>query len=399
MQNLPVQFNQGGQLPQISSELAGQLKAFHDKSFADLGGQTLRRIKVGAAGFQLIDGGSTTDVPFHQLVGVLVGLAECNHAVWYAREYKPGMEPEQPDLVWKMPTMDTFPPALPEQFHKKINRNGREAWAFSICRRAAFALLRTDTNGQMYLELEKPYIMDLTSMSLWGKGLPAQNQYKLSGLQDVCRKYSGNGITVTPMMFYVQILPDQSAPRGVVNFRPQVDQQGNLVFMSGAEIQAVYDCAMDANTRSMLEIRERLDYEGAASGVASVPTAAPSFPTQQFATPTPQPAPAAPSGPVGYVPNAGTTAVPPEQKNTVTITSQATGQTATAPVNDLLAQAQAIVGQGAPKPAAPATNDGMLSAANAILNGTGAAPVAAPAEAPKAGIANSVTNMLSNLME
>lgn len=393
MQNLPVQFNQGGQLPQISAELAGQLKAFHDQAFADLGGQTLRRIKVGAAGFQLIDGGSTTDVPFHQLVGVLVGLAECNHAVWYAREYKPGMEPEQPDLVWKMPTMDTFPNALPQQFRKKINRNGREAWAFSICRRAAFALLRTDSNGQMYLELEKPYVMDLTSMSLWGKGVPAQNQYKLSGLQDVCRKYSGNGITVTPMMFYTQILPDSTAPRGVVNFRPQVDAQGNLVFLTGAEIQAIYACATDESTRSMLEIRERLDYDGGNTATQTAPVIPQSAPIA-----TSQPAPVQ-AGPVGYVPNVGTSAVSPEQKNTVTITSQSTGQSVTTPVNDLLAQAQAIVGQGAPK-AEPQTNDGMLSAANAILNGTGAAPVAAPAaEAPKPGIANSVTNMLSNLME
>lgn len=381
MQNLPVQFNQGGQLPQLSEELASQLKAFHEQSFADLGAQSLRRIKVGAAGFQLIDGGSTTDVPFHELFGVLVGVAECNHAVWYAREYKPGMEPEQPDLVWKMPTMDTFPPALPEQFHKKINRGGREAWAFSICRRAAFALLRPAANGQIFLELEKPYIMDLTSMSLWGKGIPAQGQYKLSGLQDVCRRYSGNGINVTPMMFYVQILPDQTAPRGVVNFKPRSDANGNIIFMSAAEIQAVYDCATNSDTRAMLEIRERLDYSPNGAPVQEAPVQA--VPVQQ-----PAPVQAAPVQAAAPVQN--------------TVTSQSTGQAATMPMNDLLAQAQAIVNQGAPvQPAPTATND-MLAQANAVLNGTGAAPVtpaAAPAAAPQQGsIASSVTGMLSNLM-
>lgn len=375
MQNLPVTLNgQGGIVPQLPSQLADALRKYHEDAFADLGGRSLRRIKIGLGVYSLIDGSSTTEVPRDKLFGVIIGVAPCNHAVWYARKFQQGQTPSQPDLVWKMPTMETFPDALPMNMRQKEERDGRKTWPFTICRRVAFCLLRATPQG-VVLELDKPYIMDLTSMSLWGRGLPQQGQYTLSGLQDACRRYSGNGVTVTPMMFYTQIV--QVQPQGVVNFRPQMDGNGNIIFLTADEIQAVYDCAMLPETQAMLDVREILDYSPNGGNVAPVQSMPirPVQPATSTTAPAPQPAP-----------------------------QPAPAPAATPTVGNLLAEAQAMVQEPTTTQApSPAQLAGALDQAAALLNNTGVAPVqpAAPA-APSApagnSIADGVNNMLSNLM-
>lgn len=260
--NLPaLQFSSGP--VNLPAEVMANMAVMYDESFAGLGGMGFRRIRVGKVGFILQDGQNKETVPFDQLFGVFVGSSPANHAVWYAKDFVPGQEPEEPDLVWMMPTPDSYPDALPHQFRKKINKNGREVWAFQILRRVAFVLMR-NVGGQFFLDIEKPYIMDLSSMSLFGKGMPEQNMYKWSGLRDMCAQNSTAQMQIMPSMFITKIVVDVNAPSGVVMFMPMRDKQsGQLQYLDSSLVVAVHDCAQRTSTRDMLKVREKLTLAGA----------------------------------------------------------------------------------------------------------------------------------------
>lgn len=254
--NLPaLQFSSGP--ANLPAEVLASMAAMYDESFAGLGGVGFRRIRVGRDSFILQDGQNKEKIPFDQLFGVFVGSSPVNHAVWYAKDFVPGQEPEEPDLVWLMPTPDTFPDALPHQFRKKVNKNGREVWAFQILRRVAFVLMR-NVGGQFLLDIDKPYIMDLSSMSLFGKGMPEQNMYKWSSLRDMCAQNSTAAMQIMPSMFVVKIVVDANAPSGVVMFMPMRNNSGHLQYLDGDLLMSVHDCAQRPATRDQLKIREKL---------------------------------------------------------------------------------------------------------------------------------------------
>lgn len=355
--NLPaLQFSSGP--ANLSAEVMASMAAMYDESFSGLGGLGLRRIRVGKVGFILQDGQNKETVAFDQLFGVFVGSGPTNHAVWWTKDFVPGQEPEEPDLCWYMPTPDTYPDALPQQFRSKINKNGREVWAFQILRRVAFVLMR-NINGQFFLDVEKPYIMDLSSMSLFGKGMPEQNMYKWSGIRDMCSQNSTTQIRVMPSMFITKIVVDVNAPSGVVMFMPMRDQQsGQLQFLDPSLVLSVHDCAQKQSTRDMLKIREKLTLNGEAP--AQFVQTATTTPPQQSA-PVSYPQQVAPVQslvvPGNFV--TPTTPVQPVQQYPTTPV-QAPVQVSTpagADMSTLLQQAQQILNQGAPvpvqQPAAP----------------------------------------------
>lgn len=289
-QNLPaLTFAQPGLMPALADNVLDGLLQIYDEAFTGLGGAAIRRIKVRKTDFLLKDGMNEEVIPANELVGVFVGANKVNHAVWYEKDYINGQEPEIPDLTWIMPTPDTFPDALPAQFHKKVIKNGQEMWGFQILRRVAFCIVRM-INGVPVLDTERPFVMDISSMSLYGKGLPNQNMYKWSGIADVCRSYSNQGIRVTPAMFLTKIILDPNVTvTGVVSFQPQRDPQTNhLKFLDQNSINAVYDVAQRQTTRDMLEIREKLTYKNAAP-------VAPVF-TELYQPPAGQPQAVAPQG-------------------------------------------------------------------------------------------------------
>ncbi len=261
--NLPTLQFAAGPPTNLPAEVMTNMAAIYDESFSGLGGLGIRRIRVGKAGFILQDGQNKEHVPFDQLFGVFVGSNTTNHAVWWIKDYMPGQEPEEPDLCWLMPTPDTYPDAMPQQFRKKINKNGRDVWAYQILRRVAFVLMR-NVNGQSYLDMDKPYIMDISSMSLFGKGMPEQNMYKWAGIRDLCSQNSSSTMQVYPSMFITKIVVDVNAPSGVVMFMPMRDQQtGQLKFLDNNLIIQIHDVAQRSTTRDMLKIREKLTLEGA----------------------------------------------------------------------------------------------------------------------------------------
>ena len=290
-------------------------------AFAGMSSGGFRRIVIGKTGFQLVDGGGTVDVPADQLYGVCVGASACNYAVWYARAYQPGQEPEAPDLIWNLnDRMDNFPAALPAKYREKIGDGPTKRWGFQIRKRLAFALLRPAANGGLALDTDNPYVLDITSMSIFGKGAPQANMYKWSGLRSICMQHSAGGVQVTPAMFMVQIVLDPNvAVPGVVSFKPHV-QNGRLMLLNPSLMQAVYDCMTSPATQELLQIKEKLDYAGA--------------PAQ--AQPAPQPAPQAQASQVT------------EQ---LLQQAQAAAQAAPAQEQSRLAQAQAMMNEAKPAPA------------------------------------------------
>lgn len=372
MNNLiPVTFSGNGQLPVLPADVMQQMKQYMDDDFNDLGGGTMRFIRPRKSDFLLVDGGNQEVVYGHELFGVLICVAPTNHCVWYDREYAPGQEPSAPDLIWNQTAPDQFPDALPEMYRHKLLRNGQERWGFQIRRRSVWALCRKDPNGQMMLDMSRPFILDLTSMSLFGKSNPQQNAYKFAGLKDLCTQYSGNGFICTPSMFMTQIFLDPNVSvAGVVVFRPARDAQGNLSFLDAQTIQSVYAARMSQEVQDMRVVREKLDYmPGGSNGTLTAPAqlaaapqpvtpVAPMTPVAPV-TPMPQPMPApvtpmpsvAPVAPVAPMPHPMSAPVAAAIPPLPTVTAEARPNRPESMdangMNALLAQAQGILASGA----------------------------------------------------
>lgn len=367
MNNLiPVTFT-NGQLPVLPADIMQQMKQFMDDDFSDLGGGTMRFIRPRKSDFLLVDGGNQEVVYGHELFGVLICVAPTNHCVWYDREYAPGQEPSAPDLIWNQTAPDQFPDALPEMYRHKILRNGQERWGFQIRRRTVWALCRKDPNGQMMLDMSRPFILDLTSMSLFGKSNPQQNAYKFAGLKDLCTQYSGNGFICTPSMFMTQIFLDPNVSvAGVVVFRPARDAQGNLSFLDAQTIQSVYAARTSQEVQDMRVVREKLDYtpdgnnsafsapaQLAAAPQPVAPVAPVAQPMPAPVTPMPSAIPVAPVAPVAPMPQPVAPATPaaPVIPPLPPVTAEARPNRPEAMdsngMNALLAQAQGILASGA----------------------------------------------------
>lgn len=366
MNNLiPVTFSSNGQLPVLPADVMQQMKQYMDDDFSDLGGGTMRFIRPRKSDFLLVDGGNQEVVYGHELFGVLICAAPTNHCVWYDREYAPGQEPSAPDLIWNQTAPDQFPDALPEMYRHKILRNGQERWGFQIRRRSVWALCRKDPNGQMMLDMSRPFILDLTSMSLFGKSNPQQNAYKFAGLKDLCTQYSGNGFICTPSMFMTQIFLDPNVSvAGVVVFRPARDAQGNLSFLDAQTIQSIYAARTSQEVQDMKVVREKLDYlPGGSTGTLAAPAqlAAAPQPVTPVApvapvTPMPQPVtPVAPVAPMAAAPVApvaapaapAAPAIPPLPTVTAEARPNRPEVMDSNGMNALLAQAQGILANGA----------------------------------------------------
>lgn len=345
MSNLvPISFN-GSQLPTLSGDFMQKMKEAMASDFNDLSGGGVRFIRPRKSDFLLVDGGNQEVVYGHELFGVLICAAPTNHCVWYAKEFAPGQEPAAPDLIWNQTAPDVFPDALPEQYRRKIVRNGQERWGFQIRRRTIWALCRKDTSGQMMLDVSRPYILDLTSMSLFGRPNIQQNAYKFANFKDVCNQYSSNGFICTPSMFVTQIFLDPNVSvTGVVVFRPQRDQQGNLVFLDGQTIQSVYEARMSQEVQDVREVKEKLDWmpDGGVQPTQSMvlPTVgAPVQPAPVQPMPQPVPIPAAPVQPVP-VPT------PAMQQTISEARPNNPEQLPPAAMNDLLTNAQSVLAAG-----------------------------------------------------
>lgn len=343
MSQLPTQVS--GSIPPVLPEqylaqynkMAEQWSSGFQSSF--------NRIKIGKADFTLVEAGVERRVANGQLAGILLGFSDTDFCTWYEKQYVVGQEPEEPDLCWNWPDHSQFPAALPEQLRVKQNIDGVERWKFRIARRSVWALAQVNPqSGEWTLGLQSPFILDITSASLFGKSNTHLNEYKWSGLMGFCQRFSQPpNFYCSPSMFMTQILIDMASPvPGVVVFRPSVVQDGqNLApqYIDNTTFEAIVNTMLSQQVQDMLKVREILDYP---KGVKQTP-----IPPQQMAQPVyeqPQPTQApvppvqtaqAPVQPVQDI-------VPPVQQPV-----QPQPQAQAAPVGSLLAQAEALLNGGA----------------------------------------------------
>ena len=355
-------------------QFSGVVDTLMDNAFSGFGAG-LRILKPGKMSFKLIENRQEVDIPNGQVFGVLLGVAPCNYASWYARQYAPGQEPSRPDLVWMMPTADTFPDALPPEYHQKVSVNGQERWGFRIARRTVWALM-TNQNGQFYLDLERPVVLDITSTSLYGNSDPRSNSYRWGGIKGFCDRHSQPGVfRCNPAMFVTQIILDPQSPvSGVMLFRPNLDQNGNPAYLDSQTYTSVIQTASTERITEMLRVNEILTYTPNGVGAVQPVPAAVNIgnsaqvmqpmaqPVQQpMAQPAPQPAPQPVQQPVA--------------------------QPAPSGMNDMLSRAAAVLdgapaAQPAPAPApAPAAQPAPAPAAQSAP-APAPAPAAQPAPAP-----------------
>ena len=367
-------------------QFSGVVDTLMDNAFSGFGAG-LRILKPGKMSFKLIENRQEVDIPNGQVFGVLLGVAPCNYASWYARQYAPGQEPSRPDLVWMMPTADTFPNALPPEYHQKVSVNGQERWGFRIARRTVWALM-TNQNGQFYLDLERPVVLDITSTSLYGNSDPRSNSYRWGGIKGFCDRHSQPGVfRCNPAMFVTQIILDPQSPvSGVMLFRPNLDQNGNPSYLDSQTYTAVIQTASTERITEMLRVNEILTYTpngvGAVQPVPAAvnignsaqvmqPMAQPMQPpmAQPMQQPMAQPAPQPVQQPVQQP------APQPVQQPAPQPMQQPIAQPAPSGMNDMLSRAAAVL-DGAPAPAA------QPAPAPAAQPAPAPAPAAQPAPAP-----------------
>ena len=378
---VPVVVN--NQPPMLADEqFSGFVDALMDNAFSGFGAG-LRILKPGKMSFKLIENRQEIDIPNGQVFGVLLGVAPCNYASWYARQYAPGQEPSRPDLVWMMPTADTFPDALPAEYHQKVSVNGQERWGFRIARRTVWALM-TNQNGQFYLDLERPVVLDITSTSLYGNSDPRSNSYRWGGIKGFCDRHSQPGVfRCNPAMFVTQIILDPQSPvSGVMLFRPNLDPNGNPSYLDSQTYTAVIQMASTERVAEMLQVNEILTYAPNGAGVI-------------------QPAPAAVNI-ANSVQPVQQPVVQPVQQPVVQPVQQPVQQPVVQPVQQPVVQpVQQPVVQPVQQPVqqpAPAGMNDMLSRAAAVLDGAPApAPAPAPAQA-QTNVSKEASDALSGIL-
>ena len=250
--------------------LPSAIAALAEQSFTDAFSgfsSGLRWVRHTNNGFELRRGGSTEDtIMVNAFVAVLLKVSPYNHCTWYERDFAPGQEPEQPNLVW-LDTQGngTHPAALPPQFRQKVVKNGREVWAYKIARRTVWALAKTGQNGVIDIDFDNPVLMDISSSSLFGHAQPQAGIFKWNELAAFCKQRSGNGFVCSPTMFLTRIVPDNMAHTiGVWNFQPMLNQQtGQLEYLPLDLIEKAFTRAQAPDVVENVMVKEKLTIDGA----------------------------------------------------------------------------------------------------------------------------------------
>lgn len=362
MNNLPIVLQEGGGNPPVLPEnMLAQYNSFAEQMTYGFQG-AFNRIKVGKMDFGLVEGGVTRRVENGQVIGVCLGMAPVDYCSWYEKTYEPGQEPEIPDLVWVWSDRNQFPAALPAHLRQKKNRQNQDRWDFRIARRSVWALLQPHpSTGQFYLNIETPFIFDITSASLYGKSDTQMNWYKWAGLIQLCNRFSQPpNFICSPAMFLTRIRIDPtSTVSGVVYFEPMMSN-GALMYLDSNTFTQVVEVMQSQTIRDMLQVREILEWPKQTSSTAqsSTPDVQSAAPVQTVSSPMSQPA----------AQNiADESSVPPVQTASAITQPQSTA-----------------VSQPVPPPLQnDAETQSRLAAAQVILN-QGVAATSAPAEAAQA---------------
>lgn len=401
MSNLPVTFDEGGVNPPVlSADLQAAYNFMADQMLLGFQGGGYNRIRVNKMDFSLVEAGVARRVNNGDIFGVCLGVNPTDYCSWYEKTYEPTQEPEAPDLLWLWPDREKFPDALPAQWRQKRNRNGQDRWDFRIARRSVWALVQPDpTTGQYFLNLDTPYIFDITSASLYGKSDTQMNWHKWAGLIQMCNKFSQPpNFICTPAMFLTRLRIDPtSTVSGVVYFEPLLAKGANVpMYLDSQTFANVVETMRSQAVQDMLQVKEILEWpknSEQSSVQATSQQAGQSAPTQM----TSQPQAAAPTQATQpTVPQSGDSQTAPTQSSG-TIPSQQAQCEPTPPVQTATSIVEEPRGvDTSESPTAESTQENTtqsrLAAAQAILNN--GAPASAPAEAepavPKQGAPTNV---------
>lgn len=335
------------------AELMTALSGNFAQAYEDFSSQ-FRSISLRGFQFTLKESGSSTVHPQQFLPAVILGMAPDRHCSWYAKKYAGDVDDNTaPDAVWweKMGAPANVPPQALQK-----DADGRNQ--YSIRQRIALAIIKQDANtGNMFVDLDNPYILDVGAKSLFGKDYPDQFAFSLAGLIRLCARNR-----ILPLQFAVQIIFDRSESVPAIRFVP-ANQNGQISFLDAATLEAIYRVAAQPHIADMLKVRLRPDPNAPlqASQQVSQPQTAPApVATVQQPAPIPTPAPAPVAAPVAAP------AAPDATPDLMSVAAAASAQAAAALAQPASAPAAAPAPTPAPTPA-PA-----------------AAPQAAPAAAPQA---------------
>ena len=323
----------GSALPTLPADLLALLNVEADKASASISGMALNVLRPRRS-LELIINGVKEEIPYGQLAMVMITSAEFNHAVWYHSDYNPG-NADTPDLIWVMRRENEFPAALPKQYHTKIGVGKNAHWGFQIRRRTVWARILPDG-----MDLANPFILDIPSSLLYGRS-DKQGCFTWRDIIAFCKQESMRGVAVYPGMFPCTIVPHTMPTLGLFYFKPAVDPNGYIKYLSVDMIRKVLEAAQEEDIKSLAQVREKLEWGDAVVQPAVTPASQPA-PAPQ---PKPQPAPQAQSKPQPA-------SAPQAPAATTAATNEAapTPQTGTA---GLIAQAGAVMDAIANQPAQP----------------------------------------------
>lgn len=268
-------------LPELNDTQLKQASAVFGSVFNGIT-SGMARLKVRKMDFLLSYGQDSEAIAANNMFAVLVGAADCNHAVWYHSKYT-GIDDKgtAPDLVWKMPTENTFPDALPRQFREKVNRDGRTVWAFQVRRRTVWVRVVPEKHGVRF-DWERPFIFDLTGQSLYGKSMPDDNLYKWTALCSMCMAKG-----ITPGHFVTSIMHDMTIQNpGPVFFSPWRDNNKALLYLDAASMKKLLEVATSDHVKNMCDVKEKLTYGDEETAQPARPAASDDLPFDGNVTPS-----------------------------------------------------------------------------------------------------------------
>lgn len=227
------------------AELADTLYGNFLGAYEDFSSQ-YRQISLKGNRFTLKEGQSSEVYPNQHLPVVILGMAHDNHCLWFNNPYSSQNEDAAPAAVW---WEKQGAPGIVPGYVLTEKKDGRNQ--YQIKRRLAVAILRSDPNtGEVFLDLENPYVLDVGSASIYGKDYPETWAFTLVGLIRLCAR-----MRVMPVHFISTLVFDPRESVPVIRFVPYHTQQGQISYLDAGTLQRIYAVAASPTVTDMLRVK------------------------------------------------------------------------------------------------------------------------------------------------
>ena len=214
---------------------------------------SFRRISTIGNRFSFVEAGNKTMHPSLDLYCVILGHGPDNHCSLYIKGYdEVSSETEAPIFVWY--EKENVPPEVPAQFLG----DDKTPPAWRRHRRLVVAVLQgTPTGADCVLDLEHPYILDISTTALYGQDDMNRWIFSYAGLMRLC-----NRSRVLPLHFVTKIsfeLVRTPSGRDVntLRFTP-CNRDGHLVYLPMDVQQQVARVATSEEIQNMVKITPKV---------------------------------------------------------------------------------------------------------------------------------------------